>query len=57
MTRLAGFYVLGVYVVENTLFTALARGSFGQLVTGLRVVRVDQPGRGSGCSRRSRAAC
>jgi uncharacterized RDD family membrane protein YckC len=37
---LAGFWVLGVYVLENTLFTALAGGSFGQLVTRLRVVRV-----------------
>jgi uncharacterized RDD family membrane protein YckC len=36
---LAGFYVLGVYVVENAVFTALARGSFGQLATRLRVVR------------------
>lgn len=34
-----GFFVLGAYVVENTLFTAVLRGSFGQLLTGLRVVR------------------
>lgn len=39
--RLSGFYVLAVYVVENTLLTALARGSFGQLVTRLRVIRVN----------------
>jgi uncharacterized RDD family membrane protein YckC len=39
--RLSGFYVLGVYVLENTLFTALARGSFGKLVTRLRVVRAN----------------
>jgi uncharacterized RDD family membrane protein YckC len=36
---LAGFWVLGVYVLENTVFTALARGSFGQLATRLRVVK------------------
>lgn len=36
----SGFWVLGAYVLENTLFTALAGGSFGQLVTRLRVVRV-----------------
>ena len=36
----SGFYVLGVYVVESTLFTWLLSGSFGKLVTGLRVVPV-----------------
>ncbi|QIG43661.1 RDD family protein [Nocardioides anomalus] len=35
----AGFYVLGVFVVESTLFTALSGGSFGQVATRLRVVR------------------
>lgn len=35
------FYVLGVYVVESALLTWLATGSFGKLVTGLRVVPVD----------------
>jgi uncharacterized RDD family membrane protein YckC len=35
------FYVLGVYVVESALLTWLAAGSFGKLVTGLRVVPVD----------------
>lgn len=39
--RGAGFTVLGVYVVESALLTALAKGSFGQLATGLRVVRMD----------------
>jgi uncharacterized RDD family membrane protein YckC len=39
--RLAGFWVLLVYVVESALLTALAKGSFGQLATGLRVVRLD----------------
>ncbi len=37
----APFAVLGVYVVESALLTALAGGSFGKLVTRLRVVRVD----------------
>jgi uncharacterized RDD family membrane protein YckC len=40
----SGAYVLGVFVVENTLLTTLAGGSFGKLLVGLRVVRVD--GRG-----------
>ncbi len=39
-SRLAGVAVLGVYVVESGLLTALAKGSFGQLLTGLRVVRM-----------------
>jgi uncharacterized RDD family membrane protein YckC len=39
--RVAGFYVLGVFVLESALFTALSGGSFGQLVTRLRVVRVN----------------
>ncbi|CAN5522514.1 RDD family protein [soil metagenome] len=33
-----GFVVLGVFVVEATLFTWLLGGSFGKLATGLRVV-------------------
>jgi uncharacterized RDD family membrane protein YckC len=37
----AGWYVLGVFVAENTLLTALSGGSFGKLATRLRVVRVD----------------
>ena len=41
----SGFVVLGVYVLENTLFTAVGGGSFGQLATGLRVVRADGSGR------------
>ena len=41
---LAGFWVLGVYVLENTVFTALARGSFGQLATRLRVVTFSDGG-------------
>jgi uncharacterized RDD family membrane protein YckC len=39
--REAGFYVLGVFVLESALFTALSGGSFGQLATRLRVVRED----------------
>jgi uncharacterized RDD family membrane protein YckC len=35
----AGFYVLGVYVLESAAFTALSGGSFGKLATRLRVVR------------------
>jgi uncharacterized RDD family membrane protein YckC len=35
----ASFYVLGIFVLESTLFTALSGGSFGQLATRLRVVR------------------
>ena len=38
---LSGFYVLGVFVAESALFTAVAGGSFGKLATRLRVVRDD----------------
>lgn len=38
---LSGFYTLGIFVLENALFTALMGGSFGQLATRLRVVRLD----------------
>jgi uncharacterized RDD family membrane protein YckC len=37
----AGLYVLVVFVLESALFTALSGGSFGQLATRLRVVRVN----------------
>jgi uncharacterized RDD family membrane protein YckC len=37
----AGFFVLGVFVLESALFTALSGGSFGQVATRLRVVRED----------------
>jgi uncharacterized RDD family membrane protein YckC len=33
--------VLGVYLLEATVGTAVAGGSFGQLVTGIRVWRTD----------------
>ncbi len=32
------FYVLGVFILEAAIFTWLAGGSFGKLLTGLRVV-------------------
>ena len=37
----AGLYTLGVFVLQSALLIALAGGSFGQLVTRLRVVRYD----------------
>ena len=37
----ASWWVLLVYVVESTVFTALAGGSFGKLATRLRTVRID----------------
>lgn len=36
------FYVHLVFLIESTLFNTLLAGSFGKLVTGLRVVRVDK---------------
>jgi len=36
---------MGVFVLESTLLTALAGGSFGKLATRLRVVRLDGSGR------------
>ncbi len=39
--RWAGMYTLLVYFLENSLFTATMGGSFGQLLTRLRVVRAD----------------
>jgi uncharacterized RDD family membrane protein YckC len=40
-SREAGFYVLGVFILESALFTTLSGGSFGQIATRLRVVRVN----------------
>lgn len=40
----SGFYVLGVFVLQSWLLTAIAGGSFGKLATRMRVVRAD--GRG-----------
>ena len=42
---LAGFYTLGVFVLESAVLTATVGGSFGKLATRLRVVRVDGSGR------------
>ena len=38
---ISSFIVLGVFVLESALLTALVGGSFGQLVTRLRVVPED----------------
>lgn len=38
------FYVYLVYVLEAGVLTHLLGGSFGKLVTGLRVIRVDKQG-------------
>lgn len=35
----SGLYVTGVFVLESTVLTAYAGGSFGKLLTRLRVVR------------------
>lgn len=43
--RFAGFYATGIFVVESAFFTALLGGSFGKLVTRLRVVRNDATNR------------
>jgi uncharacterized RDD family membrane protein YckC len=40
-----GLYTLLVFVAESAIFTATVGGSFGKLVTRLRVVRVDGGGR------------
>lgn len=37
----SGIYVLGVFVLESALLTATVGGSFGQMATRLRVVRVE----------------
>ena len=35
------WFVLGVFALEVTLLTALAGGSFGQLLTGVRVLAIN----------------
>ncbi len=40
----AGFMTTGLFLVESAVLTAVAGGSFGQLATRLRVVRVGAPG-------------
>ena len=42
---MSSWYVLGLFVAESALFTAVAGGSFGKLATRLRVVRNDGSGR------------
>ncbi|MGC4111616.1 MAG: RDD family protein [Nocardioides sp.] len=42
---MASLYYNLLFVAESALFMALAGGSFGQLATRLRVVRVDGSGR------------
>ena len=37
----SGWIVLGVFALEVTLLTTLAGGSFGQLLTGVRVLATD----------------
>ncbi len=39
------FYTLGVFVLESAVLTATVGGSFGQMVTRLRVLRVADGGR------------
>lgn len=41
----AQWWVLGTYVIESTLLTTLAGGSFGKLATRLRTVRTTPGGR------------
>lgn len=43
--RYSGVITMGVFLVESALSTALIGGSFGKMITGLRVVRVDGSGR------------
>jgi uncharacterized RDD family membrane protein YckC len=43
--RSSGLITMGVFILESTVLTALVGGSFGKLVTGLRVVRLDGSGR------------
>ena len=44
-SRATGLYTTGLFILESTVLTALVGGSFGKLVTRLRVVRVDGSGR------------
>ncbi len=43
-SRSSGFFTMGVFILESTVLTALAGGSFGKLATRLRVVRLDGGG-------------
>lgn len=42
--RGSGLYTMAVFIIESSLLTAFLGGSFGKLVTRLRVVRVDGSG-------------
>jgi uncharacterized RDD family membrane protein YckC len=44
-SRDSGVYVMGVFILESAILTALTGGSFGKLATRLRVVRLDGTGR------------
>jgi uncharacterized RDD family membrane protein YckC len=44
-SRATGLYTTGLFILESTVLTALVGGSFGKLMTRLRVVRVDGSGR------------
>jgi uncharacterized RDD family membrane protein YckC len=44
-SRATGLYTTGLFILESAVLTALVGGSFGKLVTRLRVVRVDGGGR------------
>ncbi len=39
--RAAGFYTMGVFILESALLMALVGGSFGQIATKIRVIRTD----------------
>ncbi|HEX6148549.1 RDD family protein [Nocardioides sp.] len=39
--RAAGFYTMGVFILESALLMALVGGSFGQIATKIRVIRID----------------
>ena len=44
-SRLSSWWTMLVFILESALFTALVGGSFGKVVTGLRVAKVDGSGR------------
>lgn len=41
----SGLYTMGVFLLESSVLTAFMGGSFGQLLTRLRVIRFDGSGR------------
>jgi uncharacterized RDD family membrane protein YckC len=44
-SRASSAYTMGVFILESTVLTASAGGSFGKLATRLRIVRLDDGGR------------